>query len=234
MTDAIDARLSDLARRTQEFAQQLEASLSNVAASQTTSEQGGVTVRLGADGTVERVVVADAWRREATPAELGNLVLTTMGLAFGEQFRVWAERAPDELDKPVPRTVPRPTRVVQPPRGPAGDHYVNDTVRAVGGVEGALDDLIDALRIASDQRFEGRDRTGHVVATADGRGQLMSLDLDPEWVDGSPASALGVAATEAMQDAVARSRAGTDLQGVVEESRLGRLHRSLVNDAPAS
>ncbi len=195
------------------------------------SQRGAVTVDLDARGTVTRVTVNAQWKQECQPPELGTLVLQTLGEGQAKRFGQWAEAT--EAGEPEPaRPMTDPgyrTRVV---KGSRGDFAVRDAIRKVGGLNGALDELIDSMKAVATAEHRGRSSSGHVTATANGRSEVVGIDFEVDWLDSAHSFNIGREATEAINDSVRRAASST-LDEVVADSRLGRLRQLLVEPAEA-
>jgi DNA-binding protein YbaB len=226
MTSADDgfAHLHDLAQQT---AERLTRSLRAVGPSTAQSERGSVTVSLDADGSVASVLVVSTWRQEVTAEGFGALVLSTLAAARAQQFAGWARELDQAMTAQVTR---RPLPPVAPSRreirGAQGDRLNSDAIRAVGGLHGAMDELVEAMRAISSAEHEGRSAGGHAVAAANAQGEVLRLELDLEWLEGAQSVRIGHEVTEALTRAVALAREHPPTEAVAR-SRLGRLQRIL-------
>ena len=168
-------------------------------------------------------------KQECQPPELGTLVLQTLGEGQAQRFGQWAEA--NEAGEPEPaRPMTDPgyrTRVV---KGSRGDFAVRDAIRKVGGLNGALDELIDSMKAVATAEHRGRSSSGHVTATANGRSEVVGIDFEVDWLDSAHSFNIGREATEAINDSVRRAASST-LDEVVADSRLGRLRQLLVEPA---
>lgn len=191
---------------------------------------GTVTVTVDADGGFRSITVGQALRREADPESLGSLVLQLIAEAHVTRLNQWAEAAGEELDTPAPPgSVPPVVAVEQRAiklRGAAGDHAIDDAIREVGGLAGALDELIEEMRAVADAHHVGRSTGRHATAVASGRSELVSLELDERWLESAHHFNIGREATEAALAALTLA-ARTSLESVVASSRLGRLRAAL-------
>jgi DNA-binding protein YbaB len=203
--------------------QTFERGLAQVKAVSEKSDGGAVTVEVDARGKVTRVHVEGDWERECSPGELGSTVLATIGRATARQLGDWAQAAAPEVPEPVSsRPIPEPDYHLPALRGPAGDSVVPDAVRQVGGLQGAVRELIDEMKSVAAAQHRGRSTEGHATATANGRSEIVGLEFDEDWLTHAHSFNIGREATAAITEAMRRG-AAVSLDQVFTESRLGRL-----------
>lgn len=233
MTDAIED-LAVLRESSDVLLQQLTGAQQRVQPVEATDDSGQVTVRLDADGRLEKVSIGFTWDRALTAAELPAAVQAALARARVEQVEQYGEGVRAIEDEPAPRA--RPART----DAPMMDVF-HERVAARGGVDAAREVteeiLLDAhagleeanrlLDEHSGRTFSARSTSGHVSATALGNGDVTSIELDQGWVSHAHPANLGREITEAMHAASQRARR-EGLAAVLQATRLADVARLAV------
>lgn len=234
MTDTVED-LAVLRESSDVLLQQLTGAQERVKPVEATDDSGQVTVRLDADGRLERVQVGFAWDRSLTAAELPAAVLATVGEARVQQVEQYGEAMKAIEEEPAPRA--RPART----DAPVMDAFHERVEARGGGVDAAREVteeiLLDAragveeanrlLDEHAGRTFSARSTSGHVTAIALGNGDVSSIELDQGWVSHAHPANLGREITEAMLAATQRARR-EGLSAVLQATRLADVARLAV------
>lgn len=211
LDDLYDLR-DEMDRTTQTY-EQAERSLEPVSGF---DEDGVVTVTLDADGSFVDVRVTDDWLTYYAPEEIGGVVMTAYTMAASLRLGNWIS-AVEEAPRPMTRPLDTASQLATQIADLVGDAPI-DNATALNGMMQELDEFEGVLARALSQLGEAaggsasaNDVHGRVTATANARGELVSIDIDPEFAERSTGAALGQSLTSAIKGAIrAGVTPGTD------------------------
>lgn len=210
-------QLAMLQARSTRFAQNISSGFAEAVA---TSRGGHVQVRVGADGRFGGAVVGSAWRAEATPEELGGLIVETLAAAQGQQLVAWT--AGFDVGNAATLPAEADPQMVRVPSGAEGDRFLLDASDSVGGLAGAMTELDSDLRAAYAKRYEFSAPADGVRARVDMHGTLRELSIGSVWLGRVDARALSESVTSAVLGAIAAADENDAWRTTIKGSRLGR------------
>jgi DNA-binding protein YbaB len=215
--------------------QQLTGAQQRVEPTEATDPTGQVTVRLDADGRLERVTVGFTWDQHLAASDLPAAVLAALAEAKVQQLEQYGEALREVESAPAPRA--RPARTDTPMLDALRERVASGADEGDAAAELVEELLIDAragleeanrlLDEHAGRTFTARSGSGHVTATALGNGDIDAVDLDAGWVSHAHPANLGREITDAMLAASRRARR-EGLAAALQATRLADIARLAV------
>ncbi|QBR75114.1 YbaB/EbfC family nucleoid-associated protein [Microbacterium sediminis] len=171
-------------------------------------EDGVVTVTLEGDGSFRDVRVTDDWLTYYEPEEIAGVVMTAYTMAASLRLGNWISAAEE-----APRPMTRPADTANTPSGrlnevlslehvDISDAGLNAMLADLEHLEVLIDRATTEVQSVASQRASAQDRHGRIEATCDSSGNLVSLDIDPEFAERSTGTTLGQSLTTAIRGAI--------------------------------
>ncbi|OCG74813.1 YbaB/EbfC family nucleoid-associated protein [Microbacterium sediminis] len=154
-------------------------------------EDGVVTVTLEGDGSFRDVRVTDDWLTYYEPEEIAGVVMTAYTMAASLRLGNWISAAEE-----APRPMTRPADTANTPSG-----RLHEVLR-LEHLEVLIARATTEVQAVASQRASAQDRPGRIEATCDSSGNLVSLDIDPEFAERSTGTTLGQSLTTAIRGAI--------------------------------
>ncbi len=199
---------------------------------------GEIVVRLDAAGQLLAVQVGFAWDQKLAKQELPAAVLEALAEARAARIEQYGTAINDVTKEPTPPA--RPTATTSPvvtrfqerlhARDGEPAAAAELVIELLNDAEVALGEANQLLDEHAGRQFTGRSGSGHATATASGAGDLLALDLDPEWLTGAHPASLGREITQAVLAAGERAQR-EGLAASLRASKLAQLAHLLTDQA---
>lgn len=194
---------------------------------------GQVSVRTSPDGSIEDIVIGNQWAHHIAVDALGASVLEAYTAAGIADINKWGEAVAEEVDGPEPVTRPLPptsdSLAFQLGEIVSVETLARQSEVSLQAMADMLHEVVRDVGTVSDQvaaqarsTFVGAARGASV--TVNGTGVLMAVELEPDWADRTPASAIAQYLMTAYADALRQSRV-TSVDDIIASSSLGEFQR---------
>ena len=216
--------MAEAAEATQRFATQLSEARGELESFRFISADGVYAVDLDASGDPTGIQVSSSWRRSVGPEEVGQGIVMALTSARAEQAGRWLQAVSDAGvfdSRPALRPHQPEFDWARTESGPDGDSPIDEALYAVGGVEGATDELQSELVAALRRKFESKSHDDTVTVVVSGQKEVLHITLDPAWIDSTDPSNVGRKVLEVLNSAYA-SIPSDLVSSIIANSRLGR------------
>ncbi|WP_139235140.1 hypothetical protein [Actinopolyspora lacussalsi] len=187
---------------------------------------GVVTVEVMSDGDVVAVRLASGWKGSVEPHSLNSVVLEAANAAT-------AQALSQKMEGFDPEAAVAGSSVRSESAEPTADesHITSeDAMRLLDAVTADLNDFMRQVSAVADQPTHVDSSGGHVTASGQ-RGQLLSVEINPQWAGSARESEIEAEITEALKRVNKKSSLG-ELANGPQSRNIAELN-ALVRDPQA-
>lgn len=189
-----------------------------------TGTHAGARVTIDGRGTVSEVAIDSSWRQGANVGALADYVLLAYRDASTTRLQNMLERIEENSARPpLEQRLKAANTIPDPPRpSAAAAEQAMSTIRGLGGIRVAAQDMIKALTEAGKETFEARQADGHVVARANRQREVTYLAVDQSWAREASDRSISQHVAAAMREAQDLGAAAPSLDDLMWKTPLGR------------